>query len=124
MKEKKIYLKIKGEKILIKGKELNYLEQFIGLMFKKRNKADILIFNFKKPSIIRIHSLFVFFPFITIFLDEKKNLVDLKLIKPFKILYLPKKIKTFIEIPLNKKNKIFISKILEKFKNKKVLLST
>ncbi|GIU68720.1 MAG: hypothetical protein KatS3mg001_570 [Candidatus Pacearchaeota archaeon] len=100
MKEKKILVKLRGKKYSLKGKELSGFEQFFGLMFKKKEKAEILIFKMKKPKKIKIHSFFVFFPFIAIFLNSRKEVVDIKVIKPFKFFFSSKKAKFLIEIPI------------------------
>ena len=50
-----------------------------------------------------IHSFFVFFPFLAIWLDDKDKIIDSKVIKPFRFSILPsKKFVKLIEIPINK----------------------
>jgi len=72
-----------------------------GLMFTSRKKAKPLLFNFKNPN-ESIHSLFVFFPFIAIWLNKNKEVLDLKVIKPFKFNIKPtEEYEYLIEIPLN-----------------------
>ena len=67
-------------------------------MFKLNQQP--LIFNFKKPNIYIIHSLFCFREFLAIYLLDD-NVVDFKIVKPFNINIKPKKkFNTLIEIPL------------------------
>ncbi len=78
-------------------------KQGIGLMFKSRN-THALLFGFKEPFQRAIHSYFVFFAFVAIWLGEKNNVVEIKLVRPFTFMCRPEK--TFVklvEIPLNHK---------------------
>ena len=93
----------KSKRINLDVKSCNVVERAIGLMFKKREKARALLFDFKKPVSISIHSFFVFFPFIAVWLDNKNKVVDIKRIKPFILAVKPKKSFTkIVEIPINK----------------------
>ena len=74
-----------------------------GLMFRRRNKSKSLLFNFNNPVKIKIHSCFVFFPFLAIWIDDKNKILDKKVVKPWKI-YISPSVKYYnqlIEIPLN-----------------------
>ena len=74
-----------------------------GLMFSRREKAKALLFNFKEPTKITIHSFFVFFPFIAIWLDDKDNVLEVKKIKSFvPRISSAKSYSKLIEIPLNR----------------------
>lgn len=109
---KKINLSFNGKNISIKTKECNLLQKGIGLMFSRRENAENLLFAFKKKTNISIHSFFVFFPFIALWLDEGNKFVDLKIVKPFLPCISPsRKCKYLIEIPFNKKNRNIIRKI-------------
>lgn len=80
------------------------LEKITGLMFKERETAKALLFDFKEPTRIRIHSFFVFFPFVAVWLDKKNKVIEIKKITPFTISTRPKKeFNKLIEIPFNKK---------------------
>jgi len=87
-------------------------EQTKGLMFLKKKNFDFaLIFHFKSSNRFfnSIHMFFVFFPIITIFLDDKKKVVDKKILTPFYPFYMSKKsCKYLIEMPIKFKNKIKI----------------
>jgi len=107
---KNIRVNFKGKKFNIKAKELFLLEQFIGLMFKSRN-CDILLFN--RGGRWEIHSFFVFFPFLALWLDKNNRVLEYKIITPFSLYAGPKKeFAKLVEIPINKKNK----SILKHFK--------
>ena len=100
--KKKIGLNYKGKKIEIDVKVCNWFEKLSGLMFCRRKKAKALLFDFEKPTKIRIHSLFVFFPFIAIWLDNENEVVDLKVVKPFKLsVSSAKPFVKLVEIPIN-----------------------
>ncbi len=83
----------------------NIFSKIRGLMFRRREKANALIlFNLKNPTKISIHSLFVFFPFLAIWLDDKNNFIDMKIVKPFLFSVSSKKpFYKLLEIPINKK---------------------
>ncbi len=107
MKRIRIGLKFKGKKIEVEAKRLSKLEMVFGLMFKRREKARALFFNWKN---IRIHSCFVFFPFVALWLDTENNVVDMKLVKPFKLgLSSRKSCRRLLEIPLNESYREIVS---------------
>ena len=104
--KKRIGFLYKGKKFLVDVIICNSLGKFLGLMFKEREKSSALLFEFKKPTKIKIHSLFVFFPFFAIWLDEKNKIVDFRVVKPFDFSISSKKpFKRLVEIPINKKYK-------------------
>ncbi len=89
-----------------KVKRVNWLGKTTGLMFSRREKANALLFEFKKPTKMKIHSHFVFFPFLAIWLDEENNVLDLKEVKPFKTsIGIKESFSKLVEIPINRKNK-------------------
>jgi len=78
-----------------------FLQKGTGLMFRKKSKSLLFIFNKKTRE--GIHSFFCI-DFIVIWFDEGK-IVDFKLVKSWKPYILPKKsFNKFIEIPLNSKD--------------------
>jgi uncharacterized membrane protein (UPF0127 family) len=102
----RVGLKFKNKKIEIEVKRCNFFQRFTGLMFSRREKAFALLFDFKKPVKIAIHSWFVFFNFLAIWLDEENKIIKIKKVKPFSSVIFPeKKFVKLIEIPLNKKYK-------------------
>ncbi|MEK6880534.1 MAG: hypothetical protein AABY22_13035 [Nanoarchaeota archaeon] len=101
----KAILNYKDKKIEIEGiKRCNFFEKIFGLMFMQRERAEALLFDFKNNTRIAIHSYFVFFPFIAIWLNAENRIVDYKLVMPFKGLISPlQEFSKLIEIPINKK---------------------
>lgn len=100
-------MKIRFDKKIIEFNDLkncNEFEKFFGLMFRNRKKARVLLFQFKKPSHIAIHSFFVFFPFIAVWLDDKNKIIEFKKIKPFTLFVRPKEFYyKLLEIPISEK---------------------
>lgn len=109
----------KKKKFLISARRLSECGKGIGLMFKFRNSENLL-FEFKKPTQMAIHSFFVFFPFAAIWLNEKNEFIEGKIVFPFTIYIAPKKpFYKLIEIPLNKSEESLpLSSIMERFKYK------
>lgn len=80
----------------------------IGLMFRGKNTNNLL-FDFGKNVRMAIHSVFVFFDFLAVWLDENNQVIDVKLIKPFSLHFCPKEsFFRLVEIPINEKNKEII----------------
>ncbi len=114
---KKIIINHKKKKIKVDAEDCNLFRKFSGLMFSRREKAGILIFRFRKKQKIAIHSFFVFYPFIAVWLDEKNKIVDLKIVKPFNPCIYPKKeSSSLVEIPINRKNKKIVFLLVGKNK--------
>ncbi|MDD5700331.1 MAG: DUF192 domain-containing protein [Candidatus Nanoarchaeia archaeon] len=98
----KVYLKSKEININVKKTSLFGMAR--GLMFRTR-ETDSLLFEFKFPTRMRFHSFFVFFDFLIIWLDEKNNVLDYKVCKPFMPgIPTEKPFKKVIEVPLNRNN--------------------
>ncbi len=102
MKPKKIGLNYKGKKLSLEVFDCNLSEMGRGLMFRKKNNAKALLFDLKKLTNEPIHSFFVFFRFIAVWCDEKNNILEIRVIKPFKP-YISCKHSwvKLIEIPMN-----------------------
>ena len=100
-------MKIKKEGRIIdigNVKKVNFVGEAIGLMFSRRQKAKALLFDFKKPVKIAIHSWFVFFDFYAIWLDENEKIIQIKKIKPWTCFVRPnEKFVKLVEIPVNEK---------------------
>lgn len=65
-------------------KEARGLRKYFGLMFRTK-KTKPLVFNFSKPVLIPIHSLFVFFNFVAIWFDKNNKVIDYHIVKPFSL---------------------------------------
>lgn len=99
----KVSFNYKNKGFEIGVKNCNLFEKFFGLMFVRRRKAQALLFEFRKPTTMRIHSYFVFFPFIAVWLDDKNKVIEVKKIKPFTFSVSERKsYSKLIEIPINK----------------------
>jgi uncharacterized membrane protein (UPF0127 family) len=101
--------------------ECNWLNKIVGLMFCRRQKAKALVFNFHKKTKMPIHSFFVFFPFLAIWLDDKNKVMEIKKVRPFT----PKISSTnpyfkLLEVPINKRYEKPL-KFLDKNKNEQFL---
>jgi uncharacterized membrane protein (UPF0127 family) len=100
-------MKIKiNNKIEIEVKKCNETGKFFGLMFTPRKRAKILLFDFKKPSRTAIHSFYVFFPFLAVWLDDKNRINEIRKVFPFTLYVRPKKpFYRLIEIPITERYK-------------------
>lgn len=112
--DSKIELNHKGKKLTLKPKFCNFFERFKGLMFIRKEKAKALLFDFKKPVRIPIHSFFVFFPFLVLWLNNENEILEIRLVKPFNCLIHPKEnFSKILEIPMNKKYNEIIKILVE-----------
>ena len=93
-------------------RKVGFFGKFFGLMFRSfRTKS--LLFEFRKDVLISIHSFFVFFPFLAIWLDERNRVIDYMLIKPFTFRAFPKeRFRKLVEVPLNYENQSIIENFL------------
>lgn len=82
--------------ISIKVENCGFLGKVRGLMFRRKSK-NLLFDNFSGA----IHSWFVFFPFVAVWLDDKNRVLEAEIIKPFRNYVKPeKKFGKLIEVPL------------------------
>ena len=108
-------INLKNRKINIEVKKLSFLQQISGLMFKTRNSPN-LFFQFTNQN-ASIHSLFVFFPFVAVWLNNKNKVTDIGIVKPFTLIANPKSPSgKLIEIPINSKNRKIIELLVGKGK--------
>lgn len=102
----------RGKIIKVDAKPVSFFGGFRGLMFRSRN-SDNLFFDFGTYERAAIHSFFVFFDFLAVWLDDEFRVVEFQIVKPFVPLIKPKKYATqLIEIPVNVKN----ARILQNFR--------
>jgi len=105
----KILYKKRGVDVSIK--ETGFFGKSFGLMFKGRDTENLL-FVFGKSSRAVLTSLFVFFPFIAVWLNSKNIVVDWRFVRPFSmVISTTKKFEKIIEIPINYQNR----KVIEFF---------
>ena len=73
-------------------------------MFKNKN-TDNLLFSFSSDRNISFTSLFVFFPFLIVWIDEKNKVLGKRLAKPFEPVIMARyNYRKVVEIPMNKRN--------------------
>ena len=104
-----------GKKVRIPVKRVGVFGSFRGLMFRPKNTENLLFEGFSGS----IHSWFVFFPFLALWLDSSNKVIDYKLVRPFRIDIRPKKpYNKLVEIPLNDNNSKFVRLLVgeERFK--------
>ena len=103
-------------KINIKVKTLSTLGKFWGLMFKSKDSQNLL-FKFSKPARYSIHSFFVSFPFLAVWLNKKNKVLDFKIVHPYNFSIKPKvPFTNLIEIPINRNNQKIIQFFVDKGK--------
>ena len=101
----KINIKFKVKRINIRVEKAN----LFGLMFKPQ-KTENLLFDFDRDVTNSITSLFVFFPFLAIWLDKNNKVLESRVITPLTLTIRPKnKFRKLIEIPFNKGNEEIIN---------------
>src|SRR3989344_3026513 len=101
---KKISFSFKGRKLNIDAKKCGFFGKAFGLMFTSKENANALLFEFKKPIKLKIHSFFVFFSFIAVWFNKKGKVLEMKKIKPFTVAVSSKKnFYKLLEIPINNK---------------------
>ena len=104
----------KAKKIKLRVKKIKGFRKYLGLMFKSK-ESENLLFEFDKEVNVSFHSIFVFFPFLIIWLDSKNRVLDFRIAKPFTFcIGTKKKFRRLVETPLNVRNK----KILRFFHSK------
>lgn len=75
--------------------------------------SNPLIFNFRRSTNLEIHSFFVFFSFVAVWLDDKNKVIDVRKVEPFTFSVSPKnKFLKLIEIPVGKKYSRFVKMLL------------
>ncbi len=102
MKKEIINFNYNGGEISLEVSKVPWWFEGIGLMFSRRKKARALIFDLKNEVKMSIHSFFVFFPFVAIWLDKDKKVIDIRKVKSFKFGIPPsRKFRYLIEVPIN-----------------------
>ena len=86
-------------------KNLGFLGKGTGLMFRKKDTENLL-FDFSFDGRRTIHSYFVFFDFLAVWLDGKNRVLETQVVKPFCFSVRPKmNFRKLVEIPVNRKNR-------------------
>ncbi len=112
-----IGLAYKGKKIIINARKCSPIMEAVGLMFSRREKAEALLFDFSGRGEYMLHSFFVFFPFLAVWLDGKNRISEIMVVMPFSFGIKPKKrFSKIVEIPINRRYKEIIKKLVGKRK--------
>lgn len=76
----------------------------VGLMFRSR-ETDNLLFSFNRPCKVAITAWFVFFPFVAVWLDSRRRIIESKIVWPFTLSVVPRRNSRYlVELPLNRRN--------------------
>jgi uncharacterized membrane protein (UPF0127 family) len=98
----------KDKRITFPVHRASILEKITGLMFRTR-ETSIILFKFKHPTTTSIHSYFVFFPFLAVWMNEKNQVTSFQKVTPFTMTIKPSESFTkLIEIPFSRRNKDII----------------
>ena len=97
-------IKYKKKSIEIPIVKTSFFRKGFGLMFRSRETKNLL-FEFNNRYEKNITSLFVFFPFLAIWLDSDNKLVKTEIVRPFRFsIKAPARAKKLVEMPINRKN--------------------
>ncbi len=115
MRTKKVSFTFKGRKFSVDARKCSVFST--GLMFRSSNTWPCL-FEFDSPSKFKITSIFVFYYFAAIWLDDKNKVLDIKIVSPFTFEISSKaRFNKLLEIPSDDKNfKILSTLVGERFK--------
>ena len=104
----KLVINNNGKKIKLEVRKVKGIGKFFGLMFRRVNSYNLL-FDFGYNVKYSLHSFFVFFPFLVLWLDIKNNVIDYKIAKPFCFRIICKNsFRKVVEIPINERNEKII----------------
>jgi len=101
-----VRIEYKGKKIVVKNvmKCQSFYSKLRGLMFRK--DLNPLLFIFKRPTRMSIHSFFVKRKFLAIW-SLKNKVIDVKIIEPYTLSVRPKKeFDMLLEIPFESNEEI------------------
>lgn len=97
------------KKITIPAQRCSFFGKFWGLMFSRKSSAPLLLFDFRRSVAMGIHSYFVFYDFLAIWIDEKNTVVQVDRVKPWTSYLKPRKrYHMLIEIPMHKRYKKYV----------------
>jgi uncharacterized membrane protein (UPF0127 family) len=111
MKKVKTFVFFQKKKIELEVFNCNFIEKGIGLMFMNEKNAKILQFSFNELTNLGIHSFFVYFDFLAVWIDNYNKVIQVDYVKPWtKFVRCKKNYKRLIEIPVNSNNTNLIKK--------------
>lgn len=83
---------------------VSYFRRGIGLMFRTKYTRPLL-FPFYRPCRVALTSWFVFFPFVAVWLDSRRQVIESRVVFPFTFTIVPRRPAYYlVEIPLNRRN--------------------
>lgn len=110
----KFQFSFRGKRFSVRVVDAGFIRKGFGLMFRSSNTENLL-FRFTRRGNRSLTALFVFFPFLVLWIYKKK-VVDWKIVKPFTLsINTKKKFDFIVELPINQKN----HKILRFFDGKR-----
>ena len=110
MKTEKVSFEVEGKKFCVRARRCGVLNS--GLMVRTA-KTVPCVFRFDKPSDFKITSMFVFFPFIAVWLDKLGEVIETRKVEPFTVaVSCKKKYHILLEIPVNKKYSSVITALM------------
>lgn len=113
----RIGLKYKRKKFSLDVVKCNGIRKGIGLMFKTKKNSKALLFNFNKKTNTPLTSLFVFFPFLVLWLDQNNNILEFRVAKPFEFVISSKNLfNKVVEIPIKNEYQKVIDLVVGKGK--------
>ena len=98
--------------------ETGFFRRGVGLMFRTRNTENLLFdFKFEGNEGRQLTAMFVFFPFVVVWLDKRRRVVDLRRVLPWKpYIHTKKKFSSILEFPENAPNKQIIGFLRRKIR--------
>ena len=97
-------ISFRGKNLDIPVLEVTGFGRVRGLMLRSLRSAGPLAFVFRRPVRMAIHSLFVRFWFVAIWLDERGEVMEWRVVRPWRLSVRPRrKYWTLVEVPLSKK---------------------
>ena len=86
------------------AKKVSFFGKISGLMFRS-SETENLLFEFGDSKDRLIHSYFVRFPFLALWMNENNKIIDWVIVRPFTSAISPrKKFRKLLELPMNVDN--------------------
>lgn len=97
-----ICLDLSGRIFEVLIKDCNFMQKIFGLMFSNKEKSRALKFSFNKPVNYALHSFFINYSFMVLWLGRENNILEIRKVRPWKFNIKSKiKFHSIIEIPIN-----------------------
>lgn len=97
-------IRVRRKRFSVPFHPVGFFRRGIGLMFRTRETSNLL-FTFNRPCRVAITALFVFFPFVAVWLDDRYHVLEARLVLPFTLSVLPRRPSRYLlELPLNRRN--------------------